>query len=144
MATLTDRPEGQDHTHEDAVERQDIRVGDLEDVRPEAWSRAAGEWVDLAAAAAEAREHVQNVLLKLPFVWAGPSAVMARVQLSVMHDELTIAQRESKAAASTLEAARSGFELARTWLDEAQKTAQAHDLTLHDSGGVTVPERDYP
>ncbi|MFC8781936.1 hypothetical protein [Streptomyces nigra] len=144
MATLTDRPEGQDHTHEDAVERQDIRVGDLEDVRPEAWSRAAGEWVDLAAAAAEAREHVQNVLLKLPFVWAGPSAVMARVQLSVMHDELTIVQRESKAAASTLEAARSGFELARTWLDEAQKTAQAHDLTLHDSGGVTVPERDYP
>lgn len=144
MATLTDRPEGQDHAHPDAVERQDITVGELEDVRPQAWSRAGGEWADLAAAATEARDHVQNVLLKLPFVWAGPTAMMARIQLSVLHDELTIAHRESKAAAATLEAAKSGFELARTWLGEAQAMARSKDLTLHDSGGVTIPERDYP
>ncbi|KUL24583.1 hypothetical protein [Streptomyces regalis] len=73
MATLTDRPEGQDHEHADAVERQNIAVGELEEVRPDAWSRAAGEWADLAAAATEAREHAQNALLNLPFVWAGPA-----------------------------------------------------------------------
>ncbi|MGW7053597.1 hypothetical protein [Streptomyces sp. NPDC054887] len=144
MATLTDRPKGEDHEHADAVERQNITVGELEDVRPEAWSRAAGEWVDLAAAAAEARGHVQNVLLKLPFVWTGPAAMMARVQLAALHEELTIAHRESKAAADTLEAANAGFKLARTWLGEAREMARAKDLTLHDSGGVTTPERHYP
>ncbi|MDG4856963.1 hypothetical protein P8605_02105 [Streptomyces sp. T-3] len=144
MATLTDRPEGKDHSHADAVERQNITVGELDDVRPEAWSRAAGEWDDLAAAAIEARDHVQNVLLKLPFVWEGPASMMARVQLTALHQELTIAHRESKAAAATLEAAQHGFKLAATWLDEAQEMAKAKGLTLHNSGGVTIPERNYP
>ncbi|MDG4856959.1 hypothetical protein P8605_02080 [Streptomyces sp. T-3] len=143
MATLGDRP-GTDHEHDDAVARQDIRVGELEDVRPEAWLRASEEWADLAVAATKAKDHVQNVLLKLPFVWQGTASMAARIQLTALHNELTIANSESKAAAATLEAAKHGFKLARTWLDEAKGIARSKDLILHDSGGVTIPDRDYP
>ncbi|GAA1349703.1 hypothetical protein [Streptomyces beijiangensis] len=144
MASLSDRPDGEKSSHPDAVARQHITVPELDNVRPEAWVRAATEWTDLAAAAMEARGHVENVLLKMPFVWQGAVAMTARVQLAVMLDELTIANRESKAAAATLDAAHSGFKLAGTWLDEATEMAKSQHLTLHDDGSVTVPDRNYP
>ncbi|MDI3407830.1 hypothetical protein [Streptomyces cavernicola] len=145
MADIDDRESrGPDHGHKDAVQRQSITVSELEDVRPEAWDRAADEWRDLATAAVKAREHVQNVLHKLPFVWQSESALSARVQLMAMHEELTIAKHESKAAATTLSAAKNGFKLATTWLDEAKEMAKQNHLTLNDDGSVTIPDRNYP
>ncbi|MEI5135204.1 hypothetical protein RB199_27205 [Streptomyces libani] len=65
-------------------------------------------------------------------------------RLRVLLDEMTIAYRESRAAALTLDAAHDGFRLASTWLDEAESMTKTADLTLEDDGTVTVPDRDYP
>ncbi|MFM9368440.1 hypothetical protein [Streptomyces sp. Da 82-17] len=150
MATLEERPKPEErpdkdpHAHPNAVRREDITVSELDDVRPQTWERAGEEWEDLAVAARKARTHVENVLDKLPLVWQSEASVQARLQLLSLYQELTIAKQESKAAADTLTAAKHGFKLASTWLDEAKELAKEKHLTLHDDGSVSVPDRNYP
>ncbi|WP_414504412.1 hypothetical protein [Streptomyces sp. NEAU-L66] len=144
MATFDDPRKGESGVKGSAVRRDKVTVPQLRAAQPRDWQRASIEWDDFAVAATEARNHIRDVTRRLPHVWHGPAAAAAMRRLRVLLDEMTIAYRESRAAALTLDAAHDGFRLASTWLDEAESMTKTADLTLEDDGTVTVPDRDYP
>ncbi|MFF4955460.1 hypothetical protein [Streptomyces chattanoogensis] len=144
MATFGDPRKGQSGVKESAVRRDKVTVAQLRAVRPQDWQHASVEWADFGAAATEARNRIRDVTRRLPHAWHGQAAAAAMRRLRVLLDEMTIAYRESRATALTLEAAHNGFGLASTWLAEAESMARSAELTLEDNGNVTIPDRHQP